>query len=74
MTPERWQQITGIFHAALLRDSGERRLFLRDACGGDEELHAEVDAMLAAHIILAVEDNGTPSLTPYRRVILDIAR
>jgi len=26
-----------------------------------------------AHIILAVEDSGTPSLTSYRRVILRIA-
>ena len=25
-----------------------------------------------AHVILAVEDNGTPSLTSYRRVILTI--
>ena len=25
-----------------------------------------------AHVILAVEDNGTPSLTSYRRVILRI--
>jgi hypothetical protein len=27
-----------------------------------------------AHIILAVQDNGTPSLTSYRRVILTITR
>ncbi len=26
-----------------------------------------------AHVILAVEDNGTPTLTSYRRVILHIA-
>jgi hypothetical protein len=25
-----------------------------------------------AHVILAVEDNGTPALTSYRRVILTI--
>ncbi|HEU0106978.1 MAG TPA: hypothetical protein VFT38_12450 [Vicinamibacteria bacterium] len=25
-----------------------------------------------AHVILAVEDRGTPSLTSYRRVILEI--
>ena len=25
-----------------------------------------------AHIVLAVEDNGTPSLTSYRRVIVTI--
>jgi hypothetical protein len=49
MTPERWQQITGMFHAALLRDSGQRRTFLDAACGADEPLRAEVEAMLAAH-------------------------
>ena len=27
-----------------------------------------------AHIILVVEDNGTPSLTTYRRIVLRIAR
>ena len=27
-----------------------------------------------AHVILAVEDDGEPSLTSYRRVILDIER
>ncbi len=49
MTPERWQQVTGMFHAALLRDSGQRGTFLQDACGADEPLRAEVEAMLAAH-------------------------
>jgi hypothetical protein len=27
-----------------------------------------------AHIVLAVEDDGTPSLTSYRRVILTVSR
>ncbi|HXI29441.1 MAG TPA: serine/threonine-protein kinase, partial [Vicinamibacterales bacterium] len=49
MTPERWQQLTGLFHGALLRDRAERRAFLQDACGLDEPLRAEVEAMLAAH-------------------------
>jgi len=40
MTPERWQQITGMFHAALLRNSGQRRTFLQGACGADEALRA----------------------------------
>jgi hypothetical protein len=26
-----------------------------------------------AHVILAVEDQGTPSLTSYRRIVLNIA-
>jgi serine/threonine-protein kinase len=49
MTPERWQQITGMFHAALLRSPGQRGTFLQDACGADEPLRAELEAMLAAH-------------------------
>ena len=59
MTPERWQQITGMFHAALLRDSGQRRTFLQDACGADEPLRAEVEAMLAAH-----DNAGDPGSIP----------
>jgi len=49
MTPERWQQITGMFHAALLRSPGQRGTFLQDVCGADEALRAELEAMLAAH-------------------------
>src|SRR6188472_4546173 len=49
MTPERWQQITAMFHAALLRDSDQRRSFLHDGCGADDALRTEVEAMLAAH-------------------------
>src|SRR4051812_2224010 len=49
MTPQRWQQITGMFHAALLRNSDQRRTFLLDACGADEALRTEVEAMLDAH-------------------------
>lgn len=49
MTPERWQQITGLFHAALLREPDQRGTFLQDACGADQALRAELEAMLAAH-------------------------
>ena len=59
MTPERWQQITGMFHAALLRNSDQRRTFLQDACGADEALRAEVEAMLAAH-----DNAGDPASIP----------
>src|SRR5262245_3712213 len=49
MTPERWQQITNVFHAALERDASSRGSFLDKACADDGELRAEVDAMLEAH-------------------------
>src|SRR5215203_2278975 len=57
MTPERWQQITGMFHAALLRDSDQRGRFLQDSCGADEVLRSEVEAMLAAHDGAGAPDN-----------------
>jgi serine/threonine-protein kinase len=49
MTPERWREVTRIFHAAAARDSAAREVFLADACGDDAALRAEVDAMLSAH-------------------------
>ena len=40
MTPERWRQITEIFHAALARDPEVRDAFLDDACGADQAVEA----------------------------------
>ena len=47
MTPERWRQITELFHAALARDARDRAAFLADACAGDEGMRREVESMLA---------------------------
>ncbi len=49
MTPERWQQIEKLFHAALERTPKERAAFLADVCAGDEELRREVESLLATH-------------------------
>ena len=49
MTPERWRQVTDVFHAALAREPRRVGAFLDEACAGDAALRAEVDAMLAAH-------------------------
>lgn len=49
MTPERWPQITGIFHAALARDAAERQAFVAASCREDAEVRREVESMLAAH-------------------------
>ena len=49
MTPERWRQVTEVFHAARSRDAAARAEYLDDACAGDRALRDEVDAMLAAH-------------------------
>ena len=47
MTPERWRQITEIFHAARARDPLDRATFLADACAGDEGVLRDVESMLA---------------------------
>lgn len=49
MTPERWQQITAIFEAALQQDTRARSAYVIEACGDDRELRREVEAMLASH-------------------------
>ncbi len=48
MTPERWRQITGIFHAALGQRAAVRAAFLDRVCPDDPGLRAEVQAMLSA--------------------------
>lgn len=49
MDHDRWQRIREIFQAALARDPGEWRVFIAEACGGDADLAAEVESLLAAH-------------------------
>jgi eukaryotic-like serine/threonine-protein kinase len=51
MTPERWRQVTEVFHAAQARDVSARAGYLDRACAGDRALREEVEAMLAAHAV-----------------------
>ena len=46
MTPEKWQRIEKVFHAALDRAPADREAFLNEACGADSELRAEVIKLL----------------------------
>jgi serine/threonine protein kinase len=46
MPPEHWRQIEDIFNAALEREPAVRAAFLEDACGGDEALRRQVEALL----------------------------
>ncbi|MCI0489281.1 MAG: hypothetical protein L0229_22030 [Blastocatellia bacterium] len=46
MTPERWQQIEELFHAAADRAPDERTAFLDQACADDPELRREVESLL----------------------------
>jgi len=49
MTPERWQQIDHLFHAALVYEPAQRPVFLASACGDDEPLRSEVESLLSFH-------------------------
>ncbi|HMB07058.1 MAG TPA: serine/threonine-protein kinase [Isosphaeraceae bacterium] len=46
MTPERWCRIGELFEAAVRIDPVGREAWLRAACGGDDELRAEVGRLL----------------------------
>jgi eukaryotic-like serine/threonine-protein kinase len=47
MDPDRWRKIEELYHAASDCSAGERSRFLEEACGGDEALRREVEALLA---------------------------
>jgi serine/threonine-protein kinase len=48
MTPERWQRLQEVFHAAADLDPPQQAAYLEEACGGDAELRREAEALLAA--------------------------
>jgi hypothetical protein len=48
MTPERWERLKPLFHAALEQPPGRRAAWLEQACP-DEALRAEVLALLRSH-------------------------
>lgn len=49
MDPTRWQRVEELFGVALGRAPKERATFLVEACGRDDGLRREVEALLAAH-------------------------
>src|SRR5262245_38592235 len=86
MTPERWRQVSRIYHDALARDEGDRASFVRDACRDDEALRREVESLLTqppsaddflggAAVAMAhelVADAAEPALTGQRLGAYDI--
>ncbi len=50
ITPERWQQVKELFHAALERAPEERSSFLSKACSGDDAIRREVESLLANEV------------------------
>jgi TolB-like protein len=49
MTPERWQKIEQLYHAALAREECQRAAYLQEVCPGDDTLRQEVESLLAQH-------------------------
>jgi predicted ATPase/serine/threonine protein kinase len=49
MTPERYQKIGQLYHAALDLPPEHRSPFLDGACGGDDDLRSQVESLLRAH-------------------------
>jgi serine/threonine protein kinase len=47
MTPERWQKIEQLYHAALEREESQRTAYLHKVCAGDNALQREVESLLA---------------------------
>jgi serine/threonine protein kinase len=58
MTPERWQQASRIFEAALEREPDARETFLVHACGDDQELRDEVESLLSNEGASALIDSS----------------
>lgn len=48
MTPERWKKLEAVFHEAVGLRGEARVAFLAEACGGDGQLRAEAERLLAA--------------------------
>ena len=46
MTPERWERIEELYHAAYAQPPGERAAFLADACPDDDALRRQVESLL----------------------------
>jgi serine/threonine protein kinase len=49
MRAERWHQAKDVFNSAVELPAHERELFIRRACGEDESLRRDVEALLRAH-------------------------
>ena len=49
MTPARWEQIKGLFHATLEHEPAQRSAFLARVCVDDGPLRHEIESLLASH-------------------------
>ena len=49
MSQTQWNRAKQVFHEALEKSGPERNAFVASACGDDQQLHAQVHALLRAH-------------------------
>lgn len=49
VTPGEWMRVKAIFDAAVLLDAVARETYLANACGPDDRLRQQVEALLASH-------------------------
>ena len=68
MTPDRWQQVSQVYHAALEREASQRGAFLDEACAGNAGLRQEV-ASLLAHEDAAASFMDVPALEVAAKVL-----
>jgi serine/threonine-protein kinase len=70
MTPERWDQVQELYHAARACAEADRTEFLANACGGDVGLQREVQALLDQRVSTGsfVDFLGGPALAQLRDV------
>jgi serine/threonine protein kinase len=69
MTPERWQRIDQLFHAALACERAQRQEFLAAHCAGDEPLRQEVESLISS-----VEQAASFIETPAADVAAEVLR
>ena len=62
MTPERWQEIRGVFDRAVALPSEQRFEFLDKACSTDAELRHEVESLLVSDDRAGTGFLGTPAV------------
>jgi eukaryotic-like serine/threonine-protein kinase len=66
MTPERWQKIEAVFHAAAELDVEARTAFVAEVCGNDLSLRHEVESLLSGR----ARSVGIMDATPLDRAAL----
>ncbi|HEY4591630.1 MAG TPA: protein kinase, partial [Thermoanaerobaculia bacterium] len=65
--PERWRRIEALLDEMFERPSGERRAFLDEACAGNPELRAQMEALLTAD-----EEAGGFLATPAHQAAVEL--